>query len=168
MITPCMPLMHTWYASAAYATAVAHTAANHGLLMQASGAVYHCAVYAPDKHAKRFLLCLLTHAGTPLAVVGKEDSEIHHTIAEMMILANSAVAEKIERAFPSSALVRTHAAPDPSRLTAFQDVAEKAGVAQADSLKRDKGGGKGATFLLLVSSFFFLWSGYSMYGIACL
>lgn len=80
-------------------------------------------------------------------MAGKEDSEIHHTIAELMILANSAVAEKIEGAFPSSALVRTHAAPDPSRLTAFQDVAEKAGVTNdQSSSKQDKGGGKGGAF----------------------
>ena len=84
--------------------------------------------------------------GTPLAVVGKEDSEIHHTIAELMILANSAVAEKIEGVFPSSALVRIHAAPDSSRLTAFQDVAEKAGVTRGQSSKQDKGGGKGGAF----------------------
>ncbi|CAM9283256.1 unnamed protein product, partial [Ectocarpus sp. 12 AP-2014] len=66
--------------------------------------------------------------GTPLAVAGKEDSEIHHTIAELMILANSAVAEKIQGAFPSQALVRVHASPDPSRLTAFEGVAAKVGV----------------------------------------
>lgn len=67
-------------------------------------------------------------SGTPLAVAGKEDSEIHHTIAELMILANSAVAEKIQGAFPSAALVRVHASPDPSRLTAFEGVAAKVGV----------------------------------------
>lgn len=61
-------------------------------------------------------------------MAGKEDSEIHHTIAELMILANSAVAEKIQRTFPSSALVRVHASPDPSRLTAFEGVAAKVGV----------------------------------------
>ncbi|CAM9312557.1 unnamed protein product, partial [Scytosiphon promiscuus] len=66
--------------------------------------------------------------GTPLAVAGKEDSEIHHTIAELMILANAAVAEKIQRTFPSAALVRVHAPPDPSRLTAFEGVAAKVGV----------------------------------------
>ncbi|CAM9323899.1 unnamed protein product [Ectocarpus sp. 12 AP-2014] len=66
--------------------------------------------------------------GTPLAVAGKEDSEIHHTIAELMILANGAVAEKIQGAFPSQALVRVHASPDPSRLTAFEGVAAKVGV----------------------------------------
>ncbi|CAM9890959.1 unnamed protein product [Ectocarpus sp. 4 AP-2014] len=66
--------------------------------------------------------------GTPLAVAGKEDSEIHHTIAELMILANGAVAEKIQGAFPSQALVRVHASPNPSRLTAFEGVAAKVGV----------------------------------------
>lgn len=75
-------------------------------------------------------------AGTPLAVAGKEESEIHHTIAELMILANSAVAEKIQQTFPSAALVRVHTPPDPSRLTAFEGVAAKVGVAGTG-----KGGG---------------------------
>lgn len=81
-------------------------------------------------------------------MAGKEDSEIHHTIAELMILANAAVAEKIQRTFPSAALVRVHAPPDPSRLTAFEGVAAKVGVsgsgggnpAKADA---EGGGAKG-------------------------
>ncbi|CAM9697488.1 unnamed protein product [Pylaiella littoralis] len=86
--------------------------------------------------------------GTPLAVAGKEDSEIHHTIAELMILANSAVAEKIQRTFPSSALVRVHASPDPSRLTAFEGVAARVGVDgnnnNNNKTLNSKGGGGGA------------------------
>ena len=70
-------------------------------------------------------------SGAPLAVSGKEESEIHHTVAELMILANSAVAKKIREAFPSAALLRVHAPPDPSRLTAFEGVAVKVGVQSA-------------------------------------
>lgn len=79
-------------------------------------------------------------------MAGKEDSEIHHTIAELMILANSAVAEQIERAFPSAALVRVHAAPDPSRLTTFEGVAAKVGVHRkgATEVKTGAGGGGAA------------------------
>lgn len=80
--------------------------------------------------------------GTPLAVAGKEESEIHHTIAELMILANSAVAEKIEATFPSAALVRVHTPPDPARLTAFEGVAEKVGVKNPSS-NGQGGGAKG-------------------------
>ena len=121
--------IHTLHATAVYAGSVY------------ASIVYVTAVNATDAHH-----AIIAVAGTPLTVAGKEDSEIHHTIAELMILANSAVAEKIEGAFPSSALVRTHTAPDPSRLTTFQDVAEKAGVTHGKNSELDKGGGKGSTF----------------------
>lgn len=46
-----------------------------------------------------------------------------------MILANSHVAQKIHGSFPSASLVRVHAPPDSSKLSAFEGVAEKIGVA---------------------------------------
>lgn len=72
--------------------------------------------------------------GTPLAVAGKEESEIHHTIAELMILANSYVAEKIHSTFPSCSLVRVHAPPEASKLSAFDGVAAKVGASSSEGL----------------------------------
>lgn len=110
-----------------------------------------------------FLFFFFNFSGTPLAVAAKEESEIHHTIAELMILANSAVAKKIQRTFPSAALVRVHAPPDPSKLTAFEGVAHKIGVTTSGGAKGaycggfgfcwkgGKGGGGGSTLWLFTS-----------------
>ena len=50
--------------------------------------------------------------GEPAHVKSKLQLEVHSTIEEMMILANSTVAEKIIRTFPSASLLRRHAEPD--------------------------------------------------------
>lgn len=50
--------------------------------------------------------------GNPVRVTPKEDKEIHHTIAEMMIMANQCVAEKIHEYFPTSSLLRVHKTVD--------------------------------------------------------
>jgi exoribonuclease R len=52
---------------------------------------------------------LNSETGMPLTVAGKAPLEIHRTIEELMILANQAAAETTLRAFPSVALVRSHA-----------------------------------------------------------
>lgn len=89
------------------------------------------------------VLLISSLPGAPLAVSGKEESEIHHTVAELMILANSTVAERTRRVFPSAALLRVHSPPDPSRLTAFESVAAKVGVQSVavglETRRRDKG-----------------------------
>jgi hypothetical protein len=46
-----------------------------------------------------------------LRVFAQDDAEIHHTIAEWMILANSDVAETVFKVFPGAALLRCHAPP---------------------------------------------------------
>lgn len=60
-----------------------------------------------------------------------------------MILANSTVAERIRRAFPSATLLRVHSPPDPSRLTAFEGVAAKVGVQSAAVGLEARRSGKG-------------------------
>ena len=57
----------------------------------------------------------------PVKVTPKKQQEIHHTIAELMILANSWVARTIVDRFPESALLRIHRSVDESR---FQDLKE--------------------------------------------
>ena len=44
-------------------------------------------------------------------LIAKTSMEIHETVAECMIFANQAVAEKISAVFPSSALLRRHPLP---------------------------------------------------------
>ncbi|KAG5189400.1 hypothetical protein JKP88DRAFT_192931, partial [Tribonema minus] len=66
--------------------------------------------------------------GLPVAVTAKAELEINHTIAELMILANRTVAETVLRAFPSAALLRTHAPVQASRLGLLQEVAAAAGI----------------------------------------
>lgn len=51
---------------------------------------------------------VLDDAGNPTKVVPKQELEIHHTIAELMIMANSFVAETIYKHFPDTSLLRIH------------------------------------------------------------
>lgn len=67
-------------------------------------------------------------SGIPEKVVPKEDKEIHHTIAELMILANSHVAEKIHGAFPTSALLRIHQAVEHNRVDELKEVLRSLGI----------------------------------------
>lgn len=46
--------------------------------------------------------------GNPIKVIPKKEKEIHHTIAELMIMANEFVAESIHHRFPQSSLLRIH------------------------------------------------------------
>ncbi|KAG7342009.1 ribonuclease R [Nitzschia inconspicua] len=59
--------------------------------------------------------------GNPVRVTPKKQMEIHHTIAELMILANTYVAKTIYDRFPNSALLRIHQNVDESR---FEDLKE--------------------------------------------
>jgi DIS3-like exonuclease 1 len=67
-------------------------------------------------------------SGKPVKVVPKEDKEIHHTIAEMMILANSYVASKIYENFPDSSLLRIHRTVEEERFEDLREVLEARGV----------------------------------------
>jgi RNB domain len=71
--------------------------------------------------------------GKPTKVVPKQDKEIHHTIAELMILANTDVARLIHAAFPDSALLRIHRPIEESRLAELKNALESAGVKLAGS-----------------------------------
>jgi exoribonuclease R len=64
---------------------------------------------------------LLDSNGSPVRVTPKKQMEVHHTIAELMILANTYVARTIYDSFPESALLRIHQSVDESR---FEDLKE--------------------------------------------
>lgn len=74
----------------------------------------------------------------------KQDLEIHHTVAEWMIFANSAVATKIYDCYPRSAILRRHPFPKLDNFKALIHVAESMGFtmkvdsnhALADSLEK--------------------------------
>ena len=66
--------------------------------------------------------------GNPTKVAPKEDKEIHHTIAEMMIMANSYVATKIYESYSSTALLRVHQAAEEDRLDDLKQVLASKGV----------------------------------------
>ena len=51
---------------------------------------------------------VLDDFGNPTKIVPKKELEIHNTIAELMIMANSFVAETIYKHFPDTALLRIH------------------------------------------------------------
>nr|CCA21578.1 DIS3like exonuclease 1 putative [Albugo laibachii Nc14]CCA24260.1 DIS3like exonuclease 1 putative [Albugo laibachii Nc14] len=57
-----------------------------------------------------------------------ENLEIHHTIAEIMILTNTTVAKKIFQAFPQHALLRRHLPPSSSRFSQVLDIARVNGI----------------------------------------
>ena len=92
----------------------------------------------------------LDENNNPTRVAPKKDLEIHHTIAELMILANSSVASKIYQAFPNSALLRIHRAVEEERFDDLKEVLNagkiefdgSSNMALAESLKKAEQGGK--------------------------
>lgn len=66
--------------------------------------------------------------GVPKKVVPKQDKEIHHTIAELMIMANTHVATRTFKYFPQSALLRIHKSVEESRLIELRDILGSAGI----------------------------------------
>lgn len=64
----------------------------------------------------------------PTEVVGKEEVEMQSVVAEMMIAANASVAQRIHTAFPSHALLRTHAQPRMEGLKAIMECCKAKGV----------------------------------------
>lgn len=75
----------------------------------------------------------LSDDGEPVDVDEKEAMEIHGTIAELMIIANSTVARIIDNYRPGETLVRIHPPPPPSKLKLLQDVALQAGLETSPS-----------------------------------
>jgi hypothetical protein len=92
-------------------------------------------------------------SGQPVKVASKEDKEIHNTIAELMIVANSHVASKIYKSFPDSSLLRIHRTVEEDRFDDLREVLEASGVpfhggnnmALAKSLKDAERLGKSST-----------------------
>jgi DIS3-like exonuclease 1 len=73
----------------------------------------------------------LDENNNPTRVTPKKQEEIHQTIAEMMILANTWVAKTIHERMPDSALLRVHRSAEDSR---FEDLKE---VLKAGKIKFD-------------------------------
>lgn len=66
--------------------------------------------------------------GNPTKVTAKKDMEIHHTIAELMILANSSVAEKIYEKYPDSSLLRAHRSVEVDKFEDLENSLKAAGI----------------------------------------
>jgi RNB domain len=75
--------------------------------------------------------------GNPTKVLPKVEKEIHHTIAELMILANTTVADKISEQFPESALLRIHRTVDEDRFGELREVLEAYGISFHGSTNAD-------------------------------
>ncbi|KAK3260524.1 hypothetical protein CYMTET_30518, partial [Cymbomonas tetramitiformis] len=73
-------------------------------------------------------------SGEPTALKVKQDLPMMKLIAEMMIAANSAVAERIHQAFPAAALLRRHAPPGSAAFDSFTELVHTAGGAAAAAL----------------------------------
>ena len=96
----------------------------------------------------------------PMRVTPKKQMEIHHTIAEMMILANGWVAKTIYDRSPDRALLRIHRSVDDSRFEDLKAVL-KAGkinfdgtsnMALANSLKKAEKETKSGSLMSLFQS----------------
>ena len=93
---------------------------------------------------------VLDNNNNPTKVAPKKDLEIHHTIAELMILANSSVASKIYQTYPDSALLRIHRSVEEDRFEDLKEVLNagkikfdgKSNKALAESLKNAEQKGK--------------------------
>jgi hypothetical protein len=93
----------------------------------------------------------LDENGNPTKVMPKKELEIHHTIAEMMILANQSVAEKIYNTFPESSLLRIHRKVNDDQFDELESALKAGGIAfdgssnmaLAESLEKAKRTAKG-------------------------
>ena len=93
---------------------------------------------------------VLDSNGSPVRVAAKTEKEIHHTIAEMMIFANSCVASRIHESFPETALLRIHRSVEEGRFEELESTLKVAGIdfdgrsnkGLANTLKASKLGGK--------------------------
>jgi DIS3-like exonuclease 1 len=71
----------------------------------------------------------LDENNNPTKVTPKKQEEIHHTIAEMMIMANTWVAKKIHESFPDRALLRIHHSVEDSRFEDLKEVLNAGNIA---------------------------------------
>jgi exoribonuclease R len=79
-----------------------------------------------ESHEVKFKLDSTT--GKPKEVRTKTPLEVHSTIEEMMVVANSTVATRIYATFPLTAFLRRHAAPDPRKTDRLQALFDDLGV----------------------------------------
>ncbi|KAF1328304.1 Dis3-like exonuclease, partial [Globisporangium splendens] len=78
-----------------------------------------------SKHEEvRFSLNVTELGKEGVEIIVKESLEIHSTIAELMIIANSYVAKRIVDVFPSNALLRRHPPPSGDRFTQLIKIAQ--------------------------------------------
>lgn len=78
-----------------------------------------------SKHEEvRFSLNVSELGEEGVEIIVKESLEIHSTIAELMIIANSCVAKRIVDVFPSNALLRRHPPPSGDRFAQLIKVAQ--------------------------------------------
>lgn len=77
-----------------------------------------------SKHEELRFSLNVTELGNGVEIIVKGSLEIHHTIAELMILANSYVAKRIFDTFPSNALLRRHAPPSGDRFRQLIKIAQ--------------------------------------------
>lgn len=78
-----------------------------------------------SKHEElRFSLNVTELGEEGVEIMVKESLEIHNTIAELMILANSGVARQIIESFPTHALLRRHPPPSGDRFTQLVKLAK--------------------------------------------
>ena len=70
----------------------------------------------------------LGQEGKPLEIHGHDDLEIHDTIAELMILANSSVAAMIRVQCPDSTMIRSHAPPTDNKLKDLRAITSETGL----------------------------------------
>jgi hypothetical protein len=66
--------------------------------------------------------------GLPVEVSGSDHMEIHDTIAELMILANSEVSRIIYSEYPTATLFRTHTHPSLDRVREVQEMVRGMGI----------------------------------------
>ena len=66
--------------------------------------------------------------GAPTKVIVKETKELHETIAELMILANTSVAKRIYDTFADSALLRIHRPVQDEQLNELREVLQGANI----------------------------------------
>lgn len=66
----------------------------------------------------------LDSSGLPIQAIGKEELEVHETIAELMILANSSVCALINNKRPTTTLCRIHPPPTKEKLSKVEDLSK--------------------------------------------
>jgi VacB/RNase II family 3'-5' exoribonuclease len=70
----------------------------------------------------------LDSEGRPIKVASKKELEIHHTIAELMIMSNAFVAETIYNRFPDSSILRIHRTADVESFGELEKLVVASGV----------------------------------------